>query len=1298
MKTITHVGSINLATRLFALALALTTGSGMAAVADLAPAPLANGTSGTTSIKPNIAMMIDDSGSMAWDYMPDTYNNNGLDTYRTSRCFGSPQFNGMAYNPTLSYKPPYKPDGTAYTDGVLRFPDSVFTAAKSDGYLGTGSTNLSTNSQLPNGPAAPNRYYYTTTSSTTAGCLADSSYTAITSSANIAAPGVANGSAAALTNYANWFSYYRIRVNMMKAAAAEAFSGLSGDRYRVGLFFLNGATSGSAVQNSTNVELKVDDFSGTVRSNWYTNLFNTVPNSGTPTRGALSRMGRMYAGQISGLDPVQYSCQQNFTIVSSDGYWNTSNEKSTYGPKQIDNSTDVGNTDGGPIAASSAQATITIGGNTTTTGCYRASSVKVNGVELLSNPPAPATCTTDRDTLGNAVKNSINANTGTTGYSASYASKVITIVAPTLAGNLSVSPSATFVQVSGSNSKLRTFTTSAFSGYVAGTTGTALPYRDALNISNTLADIAYYYYNTDLRTTALNNCSNTIGTTLFSNLCDNNVLGTTKDNQQQQHMTTFTIGLGLSDQIYYQNNYETAGLVAGKTTYTDILNGTANWPNPDPTNTNNSTGVPGRVDDLWHAAVNGHGTYFSATDPSSLALGVTNALAAIQSRTGTSSAAATSNLEPVSGDNYVFLAQYTTVKWVGDVKTLTIDPVTGDISSTPIWSAQSMLDSKVAAAGAGNDGRTIKYFNNAATATNKLKDFTYANLSADAYGGYFTNTCLDASPKLSQCGTTSGFSSAQKTVVNTGDNMVKYLRGQSTYEMQNTNTAVNRLLRARDHVLGDIVNSAPVYVSKPPFSYGTNDATYTDYVTANSSRDGSVYVAANDGMLHALKASDGSERWAYVPTAIMSNMYMMASANYDQNHQYYVDGTPTVADICVNPVTTGTGNRPCSASTDWRTIIVGGFNKGGRGYYALDVTDPANPKGLWEFSETDLGYTFGNPVITRRKDGKWVVLVTSGYNNVPDGTGATGDGNGHLYVLDAVTGTVLDKITTGTAGSVSTPSGLGKINAWVADPTLNTASVAYGADLLGNVWRFDFDDNYAPAGKEAMLLANLAVSGTPQSITTKPVLAYIISGGITHNMVLVGTGRYLGLSDPANTDQQSIYAIEDKLTNTTGIGDARTSNMLVQRTMTQSTVNGNLIRTVSGANIDWTTKRGWYIDLNPGSNSPGERVNVDMDLQYNMLTVASNVPDTNACNVGGYAWLYGIDIDTGENLSTAEDSAIGFRLSTNALAAGIKVIWIGGKPKVIVTNATGNPTVENAAQPTAQYNKPRRTMWREIFD
>ena len=148
-----------------------------------------------------------------------------------------------------------------------------------------------------------------------------------------------------------------------------------------------------------------------------------------------------------------------------------------------------------------------------------------------------------------------------------------------------------------------------------------------------------------------------------------------------------------------------------------------------------------------------------------------------------------------------------------------------------------------------------------------------------------------------------------------------------------------------------------------------------------------MYVGANDGQLHAFDAATGQENWAYIPSAVLPNLYALADKNYSSQHQYFVDGSPVVGrHLPERAVVT------CSAG-QWKTILVGGLNRGGKGYYALDVTDPASPALLWEFTDANLGYSFGNPVITKLKDGTWVVLLSSGYNNA--------DGLGRLYVVNA---------------------------------------------------------------------------------------------------------------------------------------------------------------------------------------------------------------------------------------------------------------------------------------------------------
>ena len=1136
----------------FLLACPLVLPIGWANAVTLSDEPL--GSAGITSVtvKPNIAMVLDDSGSMKWEYMPNGGNSNTL-------CYGNKLYNTIAYDPTYTYKPPYSPNGVVptgdpYKDNQPRYPIATFTLAKNTGFGTSSSTNLTNNPPFTYSYKIGNKtysqdYYYSVYKGTGSGTTCPSSnpnnsYNAITSSADIEAPGVAKGSAAALRNYANWYSYFRTRINMMKSATGEAFSTL-GDNYRVGLFYLHTA----------NTPVKIADFDPTQRDLWYTRLYGSTVNGGTPLREALSKVGRMYAGKgpTNYGDPVQYSCQRNYTILSTDGYWN---------------------------------------GN---------GSQDLNGNAI-------------KDQDGNAPR----------------------------------------------------------------------PFLDTHKQADTLADTAYYYYATDLRTPALNNCQNTINGVTYTDLCTNNVkAGSAKDKNDQQHMTTFTLGLGVNGTIVYNSNYEGETDDKSLTQYIDIINGTANWAAITDWNCNNN--CPAQVDDLWHAAVNGRGTYFSASNPAAVEAGLTKALKDADGDPGAAAAVATSNLELVSGgNNMVYLARYRTVKWDGDILALPIDSMSGAVSGTHTWSAQSALDKQVANAAPG-DGRSIYFYN---SATKQLASFTYTNLNADGKGALFTNACPSSGTPLTQCAT---LSATQKTAANNGDNLVNYLRGQSTYEAD-TNTT-DPLYRGRDHILGDIANAMPVYVQKAPFSYEKFDLSYAGFKSDKSTRSGTVYAAANDGMLHAIDASDGTERWAYVPSAVMPNMRLLSDTDYQ--HRYFVDGSPTVADVCSSPSSGGGSPSVCDSKSAWHTVLIGGLDKGGCGYYALDITSPTAPKALWEFKHEKLGYSFSDPIVTRRKDGKWVAIFSSGYNNVPSNPAcgnANADGRGYVFVVDAMTGALLDTIATN-EGTTAQPSNLGRLNAWVDDAALNTADAIYGADMLGNVWRFDFDDNFGASGKEAFKLATLSnASGTRQPVTNKVELAVVGK----HRVVFVGTGSLLNTNDLSNTEIQSIYALKDDVNASAGLGNPRSNATIKSRTLANATSGTVSIRTVSGASMDWSIDNGWYIDL-----SAGERINVDMQLQYNMLNVASNVPEANACNSGGYSWLYFINFETGKNFTTATDDMLGMRLTNNALTAGIKMVKTESEKTVTIVSDTRGE-VEGMGTPSAGggggLTSTRRTMWREIQD
>ncbi len=1412
-----------------------------AALTDLADNPLAS--SSSTQVKPNILFTLDDSGSMDWEYMPD-----GLSGHTDKVGFRNAQCNLVYYNPNTDYIIPK----TSVAGDINAATPSTFTSAYIEGFTafdGTSAskTNLSSSFRSHSSDTAQPAYYWTYLGATTLAPLTGDCQMALSSSSDSATQEICTDGSRTVTtcaaasktalwrkvlvsstsgpsasdervNFANWYSYYRDRMKMTKSAAGRTFVGLS-DTYRVGFVTINPNSPVTASKFLT-----IADFDATQKSNWFTKLYSQTTNGSTPLRTALSRAGRYFVGKTDGIndgmtgDPVQYSCQQNFTILTTDGYWNGG------GGVKLDGTTNMDNQDGviseldayNPSAAKFAVsprpiydgATVLYTWNTASnqyrnTSCVLGTQAqqriaqnqrrradfyrcKSNGssCQSINFDCAPPTGTgSGSRPLCKTLNNTGWANIAT--CSAGYSNPTTTLcrttsdtgwvdVASCTASSPSGGPTTTCqtVNINGYKAQYRSTVTSTNyagpnqSGSVIGTPtsitsswtdvdGTCLAVAPAVpptatvigagppappasclggvqewpcetqgavsgGSSNTLADVAQYYYKTDLRSSTLSNCTGALGT----DVCDNNVpstgSGVEDDKAQWQHMTTLTMGLGLSGNLSYSPTYKTD--ITG--TFANIRTGSINWPVPSANN-------PTALDDLWHAAVNGRGQYFSAGNPDSVVNSLTTALAGVSARIASAAAAATSNLEPVAGDNFAYTAKYVTQKWTGELEAHEIvlqdefDPVThaltasaGTVRGTVVWSAQGKLDTQGKAA---CDTRNIKLFRTGAV--DNFVPFTWNTFACDATGipTGVAQTSLNAAEQanfgstqvglLSQypaMGDGTGITANQRAAA-AGENLVNFIRGQRGKEGFSSgppasNTDVNLLYRQREHILGDIINAQPVYAKAPFAEY--DDAGYLAFKTANASRTPMVYAAANDGMLHAFYAgtslvdtNGGVEAWAMIPSIVLPSLYKLASENYANQHTYSVDGTPTIGDV-YDP-----------ADTVWKTILVGGLNKGGKGYYAVDITDPASPKGLWEFkhdmgncvavdattkapataqySDCHIGYTFNNPIISKLRDGRWVVFVTSGYNNV-NSPSVSGDGVGYLYVLEAVTGKILYKISTG-VGSATTPSGLNKINAWVEDPIRNNQTErVYGVDVLGNVWRFDVNDILAPAGIEATRLATLVdSSNAAQPITTRPELAEVAG----QPYVYVGTGRYLGTTDNASTQAQTIWALRDPLT-ATSLTSLRTT--LKHMTITNQGSGAAAFRTVS-CTAQCGSTEGWFADF----PDTGERVNIDIKLQLGTLVVATNVPQNNACNIGGYSWLNYFNNATGIAVSSSADAAVGRRLvgadGTESLAVGVNIVRLpGGKVVVIVTTSSGQQITASVPfdvpPPTG-----KRISWREII-
>jgi len=562
--------------------------------------------------------------------------------------------------------------------------------------------------------------------------------------------------------------------------------------------------------------------------------------------------------------------------------------------------------------------------------------------------------------------------------------------------------------------------------------------------------------------------------------------------------------------------------------------------------------------------------------------------------------------------------------------------------------------------------------------------------------------------------------------------VVNFFRGERTYE-DSGGGAASDLFRLRDSILGDIINAQPSYVKRSPFLYG--DAGYAGFQSVTNSRRGTVYAAANDGYLHAFETDvnnnpyfqtagigtsitsddtfqgnntgNGVERWAYVPGIVLPNVYRLANKPY--NHRYLTDGSPQVGDICVTS-TCGLPPTGTATSSDWRTILVAGLNSGGIGYYALDITDPlpSGVKVLWEFtnrgvcytdpeialgdktSDCHLGLSYGNPIIAKRNsDGKWVVIVTSGYNNTVGG----GDGKGYLYILEAHTGKILNRLTTG-VGTVASPSGLAKINGWATNANIdNTALAVYGGDLEGNLWRFQLDST-GPGYLGVVKVATVtSAGGVPQPITVKPELGPV-PGQPSARMILFGTGKFLESTDKTDTSDQTIYALKDVPTTITSpvIASVRGNPLIKVRTFAGYGVDDPTRTVASGTAPSWATDFGWLLDL-PDDR---ERVNVDPQLQLGTLVIASNVPSNDTCTAGGFSWLNFLDYATGSYVPGATDSMASVKIASS-LAVGINVIMLpGGKVVTIVTTADNQQLTQNTPVPSTSF-AGRRVSWRELI-
>ena len=686
--------------------------------------------------------------------------------------------------------------------------------------------------------------------------------------------------------------------------------------------------------------------------------------------------------------------------------------------------------------------------------------------------------------------------------------------------------------------------------------------------------------------------------------------------------------------------------------------------------------------------------YFTAARPDQMVDGLTKAFASIAAALRAFTTSFSTALPQVSvAGNASFAAQFDSENWTGEVAAneLSFNVVTGAPSQSARWTFSSRLGAQLAGTGWDTNRRVITF----KTATTPGVGVPFRASGATSLAATTQLAALDSTYRVGD--DTAAF--------------LNYLRGDRQHEQASITTGSFKAYRTRAGLLADVVNSKARPVGPPslPFSNASNPG-YSTFKSTYAMRPTVVYLGSNGGMLHAINgaltgADAGKEMFAFVPAALYAGPNgtpasdgLVALGNPSFEHHYYVNATPGVFDIDFGRVTGG------SDIADWRTVLISGLGKGGRSYFALDVTDPqgmiagadiaaqemnAAGKVLWEFSHPDLGYTFGEPAVikSKRHGGKWVALLPSGYNN--------NSVQGFIFVLNPKTGALIEKIRVDT--DVASGDGLAHLNAYVLDRSDGVADAIYAGDMAGNVWRAELntvmspvDSNFIDIGYEAVAIAKLTnASSQAQPVTTRPLIEVDPRTG--RRFVLVGTGLMLDTTDITSAVQHNFYAILDGRNTRYNVSADLPSGVSFPIVRANLADNTNLLDVIA---YTTTTQMGWYVEMGAGAGGLGWRVVSDPSSAFGIVTFASTLPSGNACNPTGSSRIYAISLGTGQSVLTAAPDLINFSTAVSGVVTDLRFFTVNGVPRLIAGSDSG----ELKALPGnfGGVGTIRRLNWREL--
>ncbi|WP_158228964.1 pilus assembly protein [Chitinimonas sp. BJB300] len=598
------------------------------------------------------------------------------------------------------------------------------------------------------------------------------------------------------------------------------------------------------------------------------------------------------------------------------------------------------------------------------------------------------------------------------------------------------------------------------------------------------------------------------------------------------------------------------------------------------------------------------GKYYDADNEKELTDSLSNALASILSQRSNAGGVAVAS-KVKSNNNYAYQPVFNPDGWYGELSRYKIN-ADGSIDKNTRIEAGALLNSR------SPDSRII--LSAKADKTTMPFAFTESNLAlmSDAQ-----KSLLGSSPAEQQ-------------------KIIRYIRG-----------AKDKDLRERKSLLGDFINTQPVFVGAPS-SFSTESA-FNSFKDAQKDRS-MVFVGANDGMIHGFNATTMNEIGGYIPSMVYRNLKILSHPKYgaaggiDAPHVYHVSGTAATADV--------------KTSAGWKTYLVSGLGQGGQGYFALDVTsdknfDNSSPKSAvkWELNDqhdAQMGYSFSMPVIWGVRDGgavKPAVILANGYENDFDDTSSGGQKSvkaGALYIVDIETGKLIRKIEVAGSTGLSAPHGVDDLGDGVLD-------YVYAGDQEGKMWRFDLTDkdpkNFSVTDKPIFDTKGKPIIQKPMVIEVHGDKSASGSGSASPtfrgHLVLFGTGKLLTTADRKTTSTQSLYGVLDigvldKSAKTVTLGEGDLEEQKILPLTKENTTKEGTFRQVTDNPVDITveqkpgssTKKGWYINL-----TPTERQTATPQILGDKVIFGTGImTSTKVCTPGGAGWMMVLDPFTGSTV------------------------------------------------------------------